>query len=156
MKKKKIFYIMILSIVALLFFFLGLYEFGKTQVNTGGIINRITTKFFDYNEITVYTKNEKIKYDLKVFYEKKCIYSNNQKQNIIDNAYGFNWYTIYYKEEFIDSICFFKKNNWHVNKYAFYINDSINKYFVSLKIIGPDSNSEIYHVQNSEIKHGFK
>ncbi len=147
--KKNIIYLFIGIIISVSLTW-SIYLFGERQLNTGSIINRISTKIFDYNTIEVKCVNKQFKKDITIYYGNDCIYENGYTHYGIDNKYGWNCFDIYYQGKKKFTVCHFKKNNWHVNNYNFDINYFTDSMDVSLEIDGPDSSERLYY---KSIKH---
>ena len=135
----------LIGITLMVIISLAIYFFGKTQVNTGNLINRVSTRIFDYNTIDVKCNNKSLRSSILIFYGNNCIYKNGTVNKGIKSKYGWNCFDVYFQGRKKYKICHFKKNNWHVNKYLFEFNllqDSLNVIF---KIRGPDSKEKLYY-----------
>jgi len=142
--KKNILYLSIVifftSNIILYFFYIE----GKQKINSGKLINRITTNFFDYNTFQI-DSNEKLEKEVEIFFDDKCIYKNGVSRKGIKNKYGWNCFHVYLKgyEKFI--ICHYKKNNWHTNDYKLKITNDFNDVDMKLEINGPDSLENLFY-----------
>ena len=56
-----------------------------------------------------------------------------------DYVYGWNYFSVWYRETMTKRFSHFKTNNWHSNSYTFIIKQNNGVPIVKLKIAGPDA-----------------
>lgn len=141
MKKTFVFILVIILLATPI----ALYFVGKKALNTGSLFSRYASLLFDYNKISVESNIDEITpKDIKIVQKgRSVVFEKGKKTNWFVNRYGMTCFVIYSKDIKISEVCFFKKNYWHINHYAFLINHFGEDVFVECEIIGPDSISNL-------------
>lgn len=135
--------VLLVGIVLIITSCLIFYYQAKTAVNTGNILNRISSRVFDFNDIDLQTPNTINADAITLKHNGNVVYKAGKKEGQIENVYGNNFFEIIYENELLAKLTFFKKNNWHTNNYRFIFNNENDIADVQLEVIGPDSNTMV-------------
>ena len=128
---------LIISFVLLLIGLLALYAVAIRQINTDQFLGRKVAQWIDFNEIQV-DDNESIKiWDSK----NELIFSEGKKCGNFPRNYGWNCFFVERHDTLQYSVCHYKKNNWHVNKYEFLFPSEGDLLRGELRLVGPDSSA---------------
>lgn len=130
-----------LLIVFLIIACFSVYYIGKAHKNSGSFISRHATRFFDYSNFRIQSRLKNFDINSIVIQQQpnRIIYRNGEKDSRMLNKYGTCCLVFWSNDKVLSEVCFFRKNNWHINDYYITIDTLDNIPFAFVDILGPDS-----------------